>query len=625
MSKATILLVDDDETLSRVLQRVLTQQGYTVVEAGDVAQALQLARQHEPQLGLLDLKLSDGDGVELARRLKEAGGDFPVILMTAYPLRLRDQPALAQQFVRVLTKPLNLQELRQAIEGALSGKTAALPAIAASPAIAPARPSPPEPVASLEAPPVPSATARPYGMLFAAVAVCLLVGLGAAATLGYVPMPSWPKKEEHAATSPAERSVPAALIVASFLQPDGIELPADVVEALGVTTAVVEEAKAKRPLVLSGTINYDADYLARIRPRFGGEIVEMGQIDEPGPAATQRRNLSFVDRVRQGDLLAVVWSKDLGQQKSALIDALVKLKFDEETLKNYEELLRSGGTSEALVRAQRTQVASDRNMVATAERTLKVWRVDDVEIKAVQDEAQLVFERKGIHDAAKEKDWARVEVRAPFDGTIVEKNVALRDNVDTSTDLFRVADLHKLAVWANAYEDDLRLLQGLPRPIPWTVRALSNGKDPNVLSIGADKIAPAIDPNQHTALVIGRADNRKELWHVGQFVAATILLDAPGGTVSVPVSAVDEDGEASVVFVQPDSTKPRFHMRQVAIAQRLNEATLVRSQLTDAEVKRGLQPLLSGERIVTRQTYALRAALQDLQDKAKQEAKQKND
>src|ERR1700722_14068738 len=119
MSAATILLVDDDETLSRVLRRVLTQQGYSVVEAGDVARALQVARETSPQLGLLDLRLPDGDGVELARKLTEQGARFPVLLMTAYPLRLRDQPELAREFARGLTKPLNLQERRQAIDSAL--------------------------------------------------------------------------------------------------------------------------------------------------------------------------------------------------------------------------------------------------------------------------------------------------------------------------------------------------------------------------------------------------------------------------------------------------------------------------------------------------------------------------
>src|SRR3954469_6458803 len=120
MAASTILLVDDDEVLSQVLRRVLARQGHTVVEAGNVEQALRLAGEHHPQLGLLDLCLPDGDGVELACRLQEQG-HFPLILMTAYPLRLRDYPELARGFTHVLTKPLNLDELRQAVDAALAG------------------------------------------------------------------------------------------------------------------------------------------------------------------------------------------------------------------------------------------------------------------------------------------------------------------------------------------------------------------------------------------------------------------------------------------------------------------------------------------------------------------------
>src|SRR5690349_19788865 len=123
MNPVTILLVDDDEVLSRVLKRVLAREGYAVLETGNVTQALQLAHEHRPQLGLFDLALPDGDGVALARRLEDHGLNFPRLLITAYPLRLREHPELSERFFRVLTKPLNLDELRQAIQAALAQST----------------------------------------------------------------------------------------------------------------------------------------------------------------------------------------------------------------------------------------------------------------------------------------------------------------------------------------------------------------------------------------------------------------------------------------------------------------------------------------------------------------------
>ena len=127
LETALILIVDDDEVLGQVLGRVLTRNGRTAVRASNVAQALEKAAQQQPQLALIDLCLPDGDGLDLARQLREKHPNLPLILMTAYPVRLREQPELAEQFTRVLIKPLNLQELRQAVDAALGESSAPAP------------------------------------------------------------------------------------------------------------------------------------------------------------------------------------------------------------------------------------------------------------------------------------------------------------------------------------------------------------------------------------------------------------------------------------------------------------------------------------------------------------------
>ena len=73
MSAPTILVLDDDEVLRTVLRRVLSRQGLNVVEAGDLAQARQVLANEDCKVGLFDLCLPDGDGVELARELKDTG------------------------------------------------------------------------------------------------------------------------------------------------------------------------------------------------------------------------------------------------------------------------------------------------------------------------------------------------------------------------------------------------------------------------------------------------------------------------------------------------------------------------------------------------------------------------
>src|SRR5205807_3302636 len=120
MMKQTILIVDDDDVLAQVLSRVLTRQGFIVCHASTAAQAKSRLRECDPGLALLDLCLPDGDGLELAHDLRADNSELPLILMTAYPLRLRDDPVATEVFERVLTKPLNLKELREAVDSAIT-------------------------------------------------------------------------------------------------------------------------------------------------------------------------------------------------------------------------------------------------------------------------------------------------------------------------------------------------------------------------------------------------------------------------------------------------------------------------------------------------------------------------
>jgi|SRR6516164_5288481 two-component system response regulator (stage 0 sporulation protein F) len=119
-NQLTILVVDDDEVLGRILSRVLQRQGHAIRRAESAAEALALAQEHSPHLVLIDLCLPDMDGVELARQLRRLDSEMRLILMTAYPLRLRDQPSLALEFNQVLTKPLDLVGLRQAVGSTLA-------------------------------------------------------------------------------------------------------------------------------------------------------------------------------------------------------------------------------------------------------------------------------------------------------------------------------------------------------------------------------------------------------------------------------------------------------------------------------------------------------------------------
>lgn len=82
--RRTVLVVDDEPTISEVVARYLERAGYSAATAGDGIEALRVAGECDPDLVVLDLMLPELDGFEVLRRLQADGAErTPVILLTA--------------------------------------------------------------------------------------------------------------------------------------------------------------------------------------------------------------------------------------------------------------------------------------------------------------------------------------------------------------------------------------------------------------------------------------------------------------------------------------------------------------------------------------------------------------
>lgn len=79
-----ILIIDDEEKLRKLLTRIISLEGFEVLEAGDCHTALKILEQADIDVVLCDVKLPDGNGVELSKKIKEKFPVPEVILLTAY-------------------------------------------------------------------------------------------------------------------------------------------------------------------------------------------------------------------------------------------------------------------------------------------------------------------------------------------------------------------------------------------------------------------------------------------------------------------------------------------------------------------------------------------------------------
>src|SRR5437763_17209813 len=78
----TILIADDDHTLTALLRQTLASEGYRVLSAADGREALAQAQAHRPDLLVLDWMMPGLSGLEVARRLRAAAG-MPILMLTA--------------------------------------------------------------------------------------------------------------------------------------------------------------------------------------------------------------------------------------------------------------------------------------------------------------------------------------------------------------------------------------------------------------------------------------------------------------------------------------------------------------------------------------------------------------
>ena len=114
-----ILVVDDDPAVRRSLEHALRRDGYDVAMAGDGAAALAEHARTPPDAVILDVMMPEPNGLEICRRLRDAGDATPILLLTARDLVVDRVAGLDAGADDYLVKPFALEELRARLRALL--------------------------------------------------------------------------------------------------------------------------------------------------------------------------------------------------------------------------------------------------------------------------------------------------------------------------------------------------------------------------------------------------------------------------------------------------------------------------------------------------------------------------
>lgn len=328
----------------------------------------------------------------------------------------------------------------------------------------------------------------------------------------------------------------------------------------------VEAAPPPRVLRLPASLSLDPRRLVHVHTRFPGEVVFVASIEQDG----QKRLIQYGDRVTKGQVLATVWSKDIGETKSELVEVLARLEIDEGLLARLEGVSK-GIVPEREILDARRSVEADRIALSRVERTLRSWRISEEEIQTIKAEAQQLIDHTDAGALPTDGRWAEFDVKAPMGGVILEKNFNVGDLVEPSEDLIKIGDLSRLQVLASVYEEDLSAIRRLTDDQrTWRLDVGGRGGHREV-EARFDLVGNVIDPVRRTAVLMGWIDNSDEALAVGHFATAQIAIPAEADLVMVPRSAV----ASSAVMVQSPGGEG-FEKLAVEVVRVLNDRVLVR-------------------------------------------------
>jgi CheY-like chemotaxis protein len=122
MKDNTILIIEDDKTNMNLIRSVLALGKGQILEAENAEKGIQLAREHHPNLILMDIRLPTMNGLEATRFIKDDSDlkDIPVVALTGYSNKEDENEAINAGCVAFISKPIGIRNFRKTIAMILS-------------------------------------------------------------------------------------------------------------------------------------------------------------------------------------------------------------------------------------------------------------------------------------------------------------------------------------------------------------------------------------------------------------------------------------------------------------------------------------------------------------------------
>ncbi|MBV4457758.1 efflux RND transporter periplasmic adaptor subunit [Pseudomonas sp. COR58] len=299
-------------------------------------------------------------------------------------------------------------------------------------------------------------------------------------------------------------------------------LSAEQIAASGIQLARAQPAGLSLGLPFPGEVRFDEDRTAHVVPRVPG-VVESVPVVLGQP-------------VKKGQLLAVIASQQISDQRSEQAAAQRRLALARTTYEREKQLWQD-------------KISAEQDFLQARQ------ALEEAEI-ALANARQKISVLSGSMAAA---GGNRYELRAPFDGVVVEKHLTPGEVVDETTNAFTLSDLSRVWVTFGVSPKDLNRVQ-VGKPVTVSAPELNAEVAGTVAYVGN-----LLGEQTRTATVRVTLANPQGAWRPGLFVTALVATDSRQVKVAVPEAAVQTVEDQPTVFVR---TGDGFKAQTVALGSR---------------------------------------------------------
>lgn len=369
-------------------------------------------------------------------------------------------------------------------------------------------------------------------------------------------------KEKAPSTVPAKAAAaPPAGELAHAEGPEKIVLDAAQVKAAGIALAAAAPAKISVVTSLPGEIRFNEDRTAHVVPKLAGVVMEV--------------HADLGQSVKQGQVLAVIASSGLSDQRSELLSAQRRLALASTTLEREKRLWQD-------------KISAEQDYLQAQQ------AMSEAEIAVQNARQKLSAIGAGVGSgpgSGSGKNLNRLELRAPFSGVVMEKHLAQGEAVKEDAIVFTLSDLS--TVWAEIAVPprDLNLMR-VGETVTVKATAFAAEAKGKIIYVGE-----LLGEQTRTAKARVALANPDRAWRPGLFITVDVLsghANAADAAVAVASDAVQMVEEKPVVFVE---TAGGFLAQPVKLGRSDGKMT---------EVLAGLKP---GVRYVSTGSFVLKAEL----------------